>query len=317
MSGQPAGWRSKCPYNIADPKDSDPCPRCDVDNPQCVTTANDGAEVGRVMGEQPASPSKPPLCWICGKPLPHDCMAEQYCKALTPATHGPPLGTAQPGIDAFYEYCTIRDIDMCNNALQHAFETGWGVGRQSHKAQVFGMLRGYQAKFGSPQNLKLAWQSYKESTGNVDQNAFSAFQAAWRACSEQSVGNKRHVTHGPPRKPSTSACSLCPHRADLRAQIANSFAPSATATNPNATRKWPIGTPSDDHYNLAWGYRLQQARAHRGLTLDALGARLTPVRTRKDISAMGHGRRGLSVELCAELAQALDCDRCWLAGWKE
>ncbi len=30
---------------------------------------------------------------------------------------------------------------------------------------------------------------------------------------------------------------------------------------------------------------------------------------------MEHGRRGLSVALCAQLADALDCDRLWLAGW--
>ena len=81
-------------------------------------------------------------------------------------------------------------------------------------------------------------------------------------------------------------------------------------------RKWPIDTVSQDMYaELTWGTRLAAARAHAKLTLDALGAKLNPPRTRKDISAMEHGRRGLSVELCAQLADALDCDRCWLAGW--
>lgn len=81
-------------------------------------------------------------------------------------------------------------------------------------------------------------------------------------------------------------------------------------------RKWPIGTVSQDMYaGLTWGTRLAAARAHAKLTLDALGAKLNPPRTRKDISAMEHGRRGLSVELCAQLADALDCDRLWLAGW--
>lgn len=83
------------------------------------------------------------------------------------------------------------------------------------------------------------------------------------------------------------------------------------------TRKWPIGAPEEAAYgdSTHWAARLIVARAHAKLTLDALGAKLNPPRTRKDISAMEHGRRGLSVELCAQLADALDCDRCWLAGW--
>lgn len=84
-------------------------------------------------------------------------------------------------------------------------------------------------------------------------------------------------------------------------------------------RKWPIGTPDEvaNNYGTAdeWHLRLHAARTHRGLTLDSLGAKLNPPRTRQDISAMEHGRRGLSVALCAQLADALDCDRCWLAGW--
>jgi len=83
-----------------------------------------------------------------------------------------------------------------------------------------------------------------------------------------------------------------------------------------AGRKWPIGNVSQDMYaGLTWGTRLAAAREHASLTLDALGSKLNPPRTRKDISAMEHGRRGLSVELCAQLADALDCDRLWLAGW--
>ena len=88
-----------------------------------------------------------------------------------------------------------------------------------------------------------------------------------------------------------------------------------------AGRKWPIGTPDETVYSSAystadeWHLRLRAARIHCGLTLDALARRLDPPRTRKDISAMEHGRRGLSVELCAQLADALDCDRLWLAGW--
>ena len=83
------------------------------------------------------------------------------------------------------------------------------------------------------------------------------------------------------------------------------------------TRKWPIGTPEETLYgdSTHWAARLIVARRHKDLTLDALARRLDPPRTRKDISAMEHGRRGLSVELCAQLADALDCDRLWLAGW--
>lgn len=287
MSASATGWRSKCPYNFGgDAEACDPCPQCDADKPQSPLAASNDAEVGhgvaelqqadwhipgpcgpenweqravRRVAEVKGDPPKPPLCWICGKPLPHDCVGEQ-------------LGNASPATSAFYEYCAARDIDVCNSALQHAFETGWNGGRQSHKVQVFGVLGGYRAKV---------------SDGQMP------------------------IIHGPPQKveqtPPIPGASIL-----LGPLPANSFAPPATSD-----RKWPIGTPSGDHYNLAWGFRLQQARAHRGLTLDALGARLNPPRSRKDISAMEHGRRGLSVELCAELAQALDCDRCWLAGWKE
>jgi len=123
------------------------------------------------------------------------------------------------------------------------------------------------------------------------------------------------TTHGPPRRfngptPSTVA-------AHARALAELHDAAEAPAKRLSVTGcKWPIGTVSQDMYvGLTWGTRLAAARAHRGLTLDALARRLDPPRTRKDISAMEHGRRGLSVELCAQLADALDCDRLWLAGW--
>ncbi len=109
------------------------------------------------------------------------------------------------------------------------------------------------------------------------------------------------VTHGPPL--------------NLGAAIETTIAEDANRLA-STGRKWPIGTASQDMYTgLTWGTRLAAARIHRGLTLDALARRLDPPRTRKDISAMEHGRRGLSVELCAQLADALDCDRLWLAGW--
>ncbi len=128
------------------------------------------------------------------------------------------------------------------------------------------------------------------------------------------------VTHGPPRRfnGSTPPTVAAHSRAlaelhDAAEALANRLA--------GAGRKWPIGTPDGTVYGSAystadeWHLRLRAARTHWGLTLDALARRLDPPRTRKDISAMEHGRRGLSVELCAQLADALDCDRLWLAGW--
>ena len=144
-----------------------------------------------------------------------------------------------------------------------------------------------------------------------------------------SVGHvcEASLTDGPPRRfnGSTPPTVAAHSRAlaelhDAAEALANRLA--------GAGRKWPIGTPDEHVWKLTsdgcrddqgpsyeWHLRLAAARTHRGLTLDALGAKLNPPRTRKDISAMEHGRRGLSVELCAQLADALDCDRLWLAGW--
>jgi len=135
------------------------------------------------------------------------------------------------------------------------------------------------------------------------------------------------ATHGPPQKvelptPIPGASIL------LYPEPANRLAPPIAPPIAHIGRKWPIGTPDEHAWKLTsdgcrddhgpsyeWHLRLAAARTHRGLTLDALGAKLDPPRTRKDISAMEHGRRGLSVDLCAQLADALDCDRLWLAGW--
>ena len=134
-------------------------------------------------------------------------------------------------------------------------------------------------------------------------------------------------THGPPLEVDTIAAELIEQKKELAAALfsepANRLAPAPTG------RKWPIGTSDEHAWKLAsdgcrddhgpsyeeWHLRLAAARTRRGLTLDALARQITPPRTRKDISAMEHGRRGLSVELCAQLADALDCDRLWLAGW--
>jgi len=128
------------------------------------------------------------------------------------------------------------------------------------------------------------------------------------------------ATHGPPQNVDTIAAELIEQKKVLAAapssEPANRLAPPIAHTG----RKWPIGTQDGQlarvgNLQAEWGARLAHARHRVNLTLDALGAKLNPPRTRKDISAMEHGRRGLSVELCAQLADALDCDRLWLAGW--
>lgn len=137
------------------------------------------------------------------------------------------------------------------------------------------------------------------------------------ACLLRAYDQGVRLPHGPPQKVEMDFAA-----AELR--VLTEAAKRLTV----AGRKWPIGTPDEHAWKLAsdgcrddhgpsyeWHLRLAAARTHRNLTLDALGARLNPPRTRKDISAMEHGRRGLSVELCAQLADALDCDRLWLAGW--
>jgi DNA-binding XRE family transcriptional regulator len=132
-------------------------------------------------------------------------------------------------------------------------------------------------------------------------------------------------THGPPLEVDTIAAELIEQKKELAAALfsepANRLTPPITPPIAPTGRKWPIGTPDETVYGSAystadeWHLRLRAARINCGLTLDALARRLDPPRTRKDISAMEHGRRGLSVELCAQLADALDCDRLWLAGW--
>ena len=126
-------------------------------------------------------------------------------------------------------------------------------------------------------------------------------------------------THGPPQKVDTIAAKLIEQKKELATALLSEPAKRLTPPIAPTGRKWPICTPDETSYYYGtadeWYLRLHAARTHRGLTLDALGAKLDPPRTRKDISAMEHGRRGLSVELCAQLADALDCDRLWLAGW--
>lgn len=237
---------------------------------------NTRSAAGHVLAKQTQSavdPPKPPLCWICGKPLPHDCVGsahEQPCwhEAWNGGPHGAKLSEVAILVQSWLN--------------KQGHERCW------YYPELFNHLA---AALGLKATVAPGLPPRQEFERGCDR-----YQA------EQYGNAQTDPTHGPPQS----------QQGQSQAQPANSFA----ALNA-PVRKWPIGTPADDHYNLAWGFRLQQARAHRGLTLDALGTKLTPLRTRKDISAMEHGRRGLSVELCAELAQALDCDRCWLAGWKE
>ncbi len=124
-----------------------------------------------------------------------------------------------------------------------------------------------------------------------------------------------------PAKDKLDGFALLPDQAEQYSQVGLQAANRLASPIAPTGRKWPIGTPDGTVYGTAystadeWHLRLRAARIHCGLTLDALARRLNPPRTRKDISAMEHGRRGLSVELCAQLADALDCDRLWLAGW--
>ena len=193
----------------------------------------------------------------------------------------------------------------------------------------------------------VAWRNYecKVNVTGYERRTQDAFVAGWSA-HEGSVASPAvgHVCEGSPTGRKPGLCWICgqalPHDCIGSAQpigatqgsvtvcaqpaeaLANRLAVSSTTldipvlTEPWSGRKWPIGTPSQVMYTgLTWGTRLAAAREHASLTLDALARRLDPPRTRKDISAMEHGRRGLSVELCAQLADALDCDRLWLAGW--
>ena len=163
----------------------------------------------------------------------------------------------------------------------------------------------------------VAWRNYecKVNVTGYERRTQDAFVAGWSA-HEGSVASPAvgHVCEGSPTGRKPGLCWICGQA--LPHDCIGSAHDIPVLTEPWSGRKWPIGTPSQVMYTgLTWGTRLAAAREHASLTLDALARRLDPPRTRKDISAMEHGRRGLSVELCAQLADALDCDRLWLAGW--
>ena len=309
-------------------------PQCDADKPQSPLAASNDAEVGhgvaelqqadwhipgpcgpenweqravRRVAEVKGDPPKPPLCWICGKPLPHDCVGDSGLPTNT--KHGSVTVTAN-GLDII-----IGSAHRSNGLLVERADVSDLL---AAVAEAYG-LKHSPAQSGQPTltdlpkiNLELPDGASREA--KVRWSEWSADRKSLTVCVS--------VTHGPPQRFNGPTHSTVTAHAKALAklhdgsEIANSFALTAT---PYRAHKWPIGTPAEPTVKdiPTWGNRLLAARSHRGLTLDALGARLTPPRTRKDISAMEHGRRGLSVELCAELAQALDCDRCWLAGWKE
>ena len=253
MTASASVWRSKCPYNIADPEDLDPCPHCDADNPVPAPS------VGHVCVGPPSS-RKPRLCWICGQFLPHDCVgsaqpigATRGSVTVSPAGANVLIGTIHDQPRFLVERADVADLIAC-------------------------LVRAY-------------------------------------ACAQ-------------PAKDKLDGFALLPDQAEQYSQVGLQAANRLASPIAPTGRKWPIGTPDEHAWKLAsdgcrddhgpsceWHLRLAAARTHQGLTLDALARRLNPPRTRKDISAMEHGRRGLSVELCAQLADALDCDRLWLAGW--
>lgn len=139
------------------------------------------------------------------------------------------------------------------------------------------------------------------------------------ACLARAYGLAAPVTHGPPLRFNGPTPSTVAAHARALADLHDVAEVPAKRLAPIG-HKWPIGTQDGQlarvgDLQVEWGARLAHARHHANLTLDALARRLNPPRTRKDISAMEHGRRCLSVELCAQLADALDCDRLWLAGW--
>lgn len=244
----------------------------------CEGSPHDSKDAGR----------KPSLCWICGQALPHDCVGgahEQPCWQAAWEDRQPvevSQGSVTVSPAAFGPNVLIGTVHDRVRFLVERADVG---------DLVACLLRAYD------QGVQL--------TGAQPADKLDGFALLPDA----------QATHGPPRgvdNDTLCGCSLPPHTI---AQCVVRGVKRLTI----AGRKWPIGTPDETAYYYGtadeWYLRLHAARTHRGLTLDALGAKLDPPRTRKDISAMEHGRRGLSVELCAQLADALDCDRLWLAGW--
>ena len=245
--------------------------------------------VGHVCVGPPSS-RKPGLCWICGQALPHDCVGGAHPQPCwQEAWNGGPHGKKLTEVGTIVQ--TWLD--------KQGHERCW------YYPELFSQLAaalGLQATVASALPLQAEF-----------------VEGCKRYQAEQYGKALTPVTHGPPQKVDTIAAKLIEQKKELAAALfsepAKRLAPPIAPTG----RKWPICTPDETAYYYGtadeWHLRLRAARIHCGLTLDALARRLNPPRTRKDISAMEHGRRGLSVELCAQLADALDCDRCWLAGW--
>jgi len=219
--------------------------------------------------------NKPGLCWICGQFLPHDY-----------------VGSAQPTADRLDGFALLPDAQVTHGPPLNA-------ATNTHPAQFhLDIITARVQSWLDKQGHDRCWY-YPEIFESIAEELDLARTIApsLPPCAEFMKGCERYQAE---------------QYSQVGIQAANRLAPPNAPTG----RKWPIGTPEEHTYaQHTWACRLQQARTHRGLTLDVLARRLDPPRTRKDISAMEHGRRGLSVELCAQLADALDCDRLWLAGW--
>ena len=247
------------------------------------------SSVGHVCEGSPTG-RKPKLCWICGQALPHDCIgsaqpigATRGSVTVSPAGANVLIGTIHDQPRFLVERADVADLIAC---LVRAY---------AFTARVQSWL--------DKQGHDKCWY-YPEIFESIAEELDLARTIApsLPPCAEFMKGCERYQAE---------------QYSQVGLQAANRLAPPNAPTG----RKWPIGTPDETVYGSAystadeWHLRLRAARINCGLTLDALARRLDPPRTRKDISAMEHGRRGLSVELCAQLADALDCDRLWLAGW--
>ena len=331
MTASASVWRSKCPYNIADPEDLDPCPHCDADNPVPAPS------VGHVCVGPPSS-RKPRLCWICGQFLPHDCVgsaqpvgATRGSVTVSPAGANVLIGTIHDQPRFLVERADVADLIAC---LVRAYACAQPA---KDKLDGFALLPDAHVTHGPPSNaatnthpaqfhldiITARVQSWLDKQGH---DRCWYYPEIFESIAEELDLARTIAPSLPPCAEFMKGCER--YQAEQYSQVglqaAKRLAPPIAPTG----RKWPIGTPDEHTWKLAsdscrddhgpsyeWHLRLAAARTRRGLTLDALARRLDPPRTRKDISAMEHGRRGLSVELCAQLADALDCDRLWLAGW--
>ena len=321
MTASASVWRSKCPYNIADPEDLDPCPHCDADNPVPAPS------VGHVCVGPPSS-RKPKLCWICGQALPHDCIgsaqpigATRGSVTVSPAGANVLIGTIHDQPRFLVERADVADLIAC---LVRAYAGSqpaadrldvWPDAPATHGPPLNAATNTHPAQFHLD-IITARVQSWLDKQGH---DRCWYYPEIFESIAEELDLARTIAPSLPPCAEFMKGCER--YQAEQYSQVGLQAAKRLAPPNAPTGRKWPIGTPDETVYGSAystadeWHLRLRAARINCGLTLDALARRLDPPRTRKDISAMEHGRRGLSVELCAQLADALDCDRLWLAGW--